>query len=187
MERPTNEYLLERFGKVAGYAAVPYVKANPWLRNDLMACADVAIFTAADAFDWEASEGCYGFASLLKLHVKAECRDLIASVGYASSGSRRALGADGKLHAHAAEDAADQEDGSMWDDASDADAVAEVFEVAERVLTGRQYEAFARYYADGICSDTYVAEMLGVNQPAATKLRKRAEERIREALLDEME
>ena len=54
------------------------------------------------------------------------------------------------------------------------------------MLTRRQYEAFARYYLDGIFSDEYVAEMLGVKRPAAQKLRTRAVERIREEL-EEME
>ena len=73
MERPSNEYLLERFGKVAGYAAMTYVKSNKWLAEDLMAAADMAIFIAAEGFDWEASEDCYGFAAYLKQTVAFEC------------------------------------------------------------------------------------------------------------------
>jgi RNA polymerase sigma factor (sigma-70 family) len=181
MERPTDEYLYERFGKVAGYAALAYVKSNSWLAQDLMSAADMAIFVAADGFDWEASEDCYGFAAYLKIIVREECNSLLAANAYATSGPRGVLGKD-VLHGWGSMDEHDYSQGFEWDDASDAESLDTIREVAERVLTARQYEAFARYYFDGICSDTHVAELMGVNRPAVQKLRVRAEERISEEL-----
>lgn len=179
MERPTNEYLYERFGKVAGYAALTYVKSNAWLAQDLMAAADMAIFVAADGFDWEASEDCYGFAAYLKLKVAEECRDVLGEMAYSTTGSGSSLHRVKTFHGWGSVDEHDYSQGFEWDDSSDAESLDLIREVAERVLPERQYEAFARYYFDGICSDTHVAEMLGIAVPNAYKLRMKAEAKIR--------
>ena len=182
MERPSNEYLLERFGGHAGYCATIYVKRNPALREELMSTADMAIFIAADGFDWEASENCYGFGAYLNLVVREECREVIAEMGYATSGSARSLANGSVFHGRGSVESYEYSQGYEWDDSSDAESIEMVRELAERVLSPRQYEAFARYYFDGICSDSHVAEMLGVSQQAASMLRKKAEDAIRKNL-----
>ena len=184
MERPSNEELLAKYGRMAGSFAAPYSRKSFWLRQDIMAEAELALFEAAEKFDWESVEDFYGFSSYLRRVVMRRVRELIAAIGYASSGSSDWALREGSanLHTGAPMEAADWNAEFEWDDASDAESLETIREVAERVLTDRQYEAFARYYFDGICSDTHVAELMGVNRPAVQKLRVRAEERISEEL-----
>lgn len=182
MERPSNEYLLERFGRVAGATASVYVSRNPHFAQDLMSEADLAIFVAAGEFDWSESEDCYGFAALVKVKVRKLCLEFLAKMAYSSTGSARSLTNHKHFHASAHPDSVDYQMGFEWDASSDAEDLDLIREAAGEVLTDRQFEAFARFYFDGICSDTYVAEMMGINQSNATRLRERAEERIKDFL-----
>jgi DNA-directed RNA polymerase specialized sigma subunit len=181
MERPTNDELFERYGMLAQSFAVAAAKVNPQFREDFSQDAYVALLKAADQFDWSASDDGYGFGALLKMKVQSEVSTTIAKVGFATSGGKNSL-SSGELHAKASGALVDDDAAFVWDDSSDVESLELVREVAERVLTDRQYEAFARFYFDGICSDTHVAELMGVNRPAVQKLRVRAEERISEEL-----
>jgi DNA-directed RNA polymerase specialized sigma subunit len=181
MERPTNDELFERYGMLAQSFAVAAAKVNPQFREDFSQDAYVALLEAADQFDWGASDDGYGFGALLKMKVQSEVSTTIAKVGFATSGGKNSL-SSGELHAKASGALVDDDAAFVWDDSSDAESLDLIREVAERVLTDRQYEAFARYYFDGICSDTHVAEMLGITKQVANRLRQKAEDKIRKEL-----
>jgi RNA polymerase sigma factor (sigma-70 family) len=182
MERPTNEYLLDRFGPHAGYSATVYVRRNPALREEIMQAANLAIFVAAESFDWEASENCSGFGAYLKRAVQSECMEVVASLGYATSGSRRSLINGREFHGRGSVEASDADQTFVWGEMTDGEHIELIKEIAARVLSDRQYEAFARYYFEEIFSDKHVGELMGVRGQAVTKLRQRAIARIQQEL-----
>lgn len=180
MERPSNGYLLDRFGGHAGYCATIYVKRNPALREELMSTADMAIFIAAEGFDWEASEDCYGFGAYLDLVVREECREVVAEMGYATTGSASSLAKGSEFHGRGSVGSYEYSQGYEWDDSSDAENLDLVREVAERVLSDKQFVVFDLFYLCGIVSDTEVAQVVGSSRQVVQQLRKRAEVKIRQ-------
>jgi RNA polymerase sigma factor (sigma-70 family) len=180
MERPSSEELFDRFERFCYGIAGKYSSKTPQLADDLRGAAVVGLLEAAERFDWAASDSYYGFPSYARLCIKAECRDLLASCGYATSGSRRQLG-QGTLHSSASLDVLDLVPADVDDDGFGLD---EVVDGVVAQLSPQQREAFELAYEMGL-SDTEAADVLGVSRQAFAQRRVAVIEKLRAATLPE--
>ena len=184
----TPEEALEEFGGFATVVARDLVPKSTDMGSystlDAEQEAFVGLLEAVEAFPGDIASQPGQFRAYARRVIRNRIGEMIARGGFVVSGSREALySSEWPVGVELVEelcDTASYDEGLEVEDSEDFDAIVSRFDL----LTENQRKIMGLYYLDGLLNDTLVAERLGKLPHKVRDARVRAEERLRNGIVE---